>query len=202
MLAVITHGARSRGRWFPRGGAAARGEACGGSANSPQESRPRLQLRCATWSTVAPLLRRRKPRCRHCGPLPEDVASATLYRSSIMRRLWSPGSRTENGQRPHEMKVGRGRPPRLKWPCPTSIASRLMVAHELAKHHPGHRPTPRQEPAQTCRVEPGFTRQEISSAVKADQKMLTPAAPAEVVKAPLMPQRLPSPPVGALADRF
>ena len=37
MLAVITHGARSRGRWFPRGGAAARGEACGGSANSPQE---------------------------------------------------------------------------------------------------------------------------------------------------------------------
>jgi len=36
----------------------------------------------------------------------------------------------------------------------------------------------------------------------ADQKTLTPAAPAEVVKAPLTPQRLPLPPVGAFADRF
>ena len=41
--------------------------------------------------------------------LPAGVASATLYRSSITRRLWWPGSLTETGGRPHEMKVGRGR---------------------------------------------------------------------------------------------
>ena len=47
------------------------------------------------------LLRRRRPRCRRCGHLPEDVASATLYRSWIVRRSPSPGSTTENGRRPH-----------------------------------------------------------------------------------------------------
>ena len=114
----LAHGARSRGRWFPRGGTSAhrqgdrhrlRQRGSRRSANSPQESRQRRQLRYATWSTVAPLLRRRRPRCRHCGPLPEDVSSGTLFRSSIMRPSPSPESMTENGRRPHEMKVRRGR---------------------------------------------------------------------------------------------
>ena len=105
----LAHGARSRGRWFPRGGAAAYRQGdrhrCGGEARGARRTPCRsldsdAQLRYATWSTVAPLLRRRRPRCRHCGPLPEDVSSATLFRSSIMRPSPSPESMTENGPRP------------------------------------------------------------------------------------------------------
>jgi len=86
---------------------------CGSAARGARRT-PRRSLDSDASSDTRPgrpwrlLLRRRRPRCRHCGPLP-DVSSGTLFRSSIMRPSPSPESMTENGRRPHEMKVRRGR---------------------------------------------------------------------------------------------